>query len=76
MWKNMANRIPLVKSSRGDVAVPQVQILTPGDEFLEGARLLPCTAPMGAVLQVLRTGALVFCSGNGDTGWVAVLLRA
>lgn len=54
MWKNMANRVPLGKSSRDDVAVPQVQILTPGDQFFEGARLLPRAAHMGAVLQVLQ----------------------
>lgn len=36
MLKNMANRVPLLKSSRGDVAVlikPQVHTLTPGDQF-------------------------------------------
>lgn len=75
----MTNRVPLVKSSRGDVAVlikPQVQTLTPGDQLFEGARLLPCTAPMGAVLQLLRIGVLVSCIVNGDTGWVATLLSA
>lgn len=57
MWKNMANRVPFLKSRRGDVAVlikPQVQTLTTGDQFVEGARCLPCTAPMSAALQVLQ----------------------
>lgn len=72
----MSNRLPLVKSSRGDVAVlikPQVQTLTPGDQLFEGARVLLFTAPMGA-MQLLQIGVLVSCSVNGDTGWVAVLL--
>lgn len=74
----MANRVPLVKSSRGDIAVlikPQIQTLTTGDQFFEEQGF--CLAQhLGAVLQLLQIHCLVSCSVNGDTGWVAALLLA
>lgn len=67
----MTNRVPLVKSSRGDVAVlikPQVQTLTPGHQLFEGARCFPCTAPMGIAAATNRSLDFLQCEWRYRVG--------